>query len=88
MLTLPTYILRFKAAFPKDLSGLKDNSNLWWLKVATALDPRFKELRCLPRTERGEVWQKLSEMLKKREPAPQTEKKWSQSHQRRRWPSY
>jgi hypothetical protein len=68
----PAYIARFKAAFPKDLNWRKDNSNLWWLKVATALDPRFKDLKCLPRTERREVWQKLSEMLKKREPAPQT----------------
>ncbi|XP_053479313.1 E3 SUMO-protein ligase ZBED1-like [Ictalurus furcatus] len=52
----PAYIACFKAAFTKDLNGQKQNSNLWWLKVATAVDPRFKNLRCLPRTERGEVW--------------------------------
>lgn len=38
-----------------------------WLKVATALDPRFKDLRCLPRKEREEMWQKLSEILKDKE---------------------
>ncbi|XP_053510051.1 zinc finger BED domain-containing protein 4-like [Ictalurus furcatus] len=64
----PAYISRFKAAFTKDLNRRKENSNLWWLKVATALDPRFKNLRCFPRAEREE----LSEMLKDREPAPQT----------------
>lgn len=68
----PAYIVRFKAAFTKDLNRRKESSNLWWLKVATALDPRFKELRCLPKAERGEVWQKLSMMLKDGEPAPQT----------------
>ena len=47
-------------------------TNMSWLKVATALDPRFKDLRCLPRAEREEVWQNLTEMLKDREPAPQS----------------
>ncbi|XP_047016312.1 uncharacterized protein si:dkey-96f10.1 [Ictalurus punctatus] len=68
----PAHIARFKATFTKDLNGRKENSNLWWLKVANARDPRFKDLRCLPRAEKGDVWQKLSEMLKDREPAPQT----------------
>ena len=36
------YIARLKAAFTKDLNVRKENSNLWWLKVATCLDPRFK----------------------------------------------
>ncbi|KAJ8404742.1 hypothetical protein AAFF_G00336050 [Aldrovandia affinis] len=42
-----------------------------WLKVATALDPRFKDLKCLPRAEREEVWRTLSEMLKDGKPASQ-----------------
>ncbi|KAI7800451.1 uncharacterized protein LOC130564312 [Triplophysa rosa] len=68
----PAYIVRFKGAFTKDLNRRRETSNLLWLKVATALDPRFKELRCLPKAERGEVWQKLNMMLKHGEPAPQT----------------
>ena len=67
----PAYIVRFKAAFTEDLTKRKANTNLSWLKVATALDPRFKDLRCLPRAEREEVWHKISEMLKDREPASQ-----------------
>ena len=39
--------------------------------VSTTLDPRFKDIRCLPRAKRAEVWQKLSEILKDREPTPQ-----------------
>ncbi len=40
-------------------------------KVATALDPRFKDLKCLPRAEREPVWAKLSELVKGEEPALQ-----------------
>lgn len=69
----PAYIVRFKAAFTEDLNRRKDNTNLLWLKVA--LDPRFKDLRCLPRAEREEVWQKLSEMLMDREPASHPSRK-------------
>ena len=40
-------------------------------KVATALDPRFKDLKCLPRAEREPVWAKLRELVKGEEPALQ-----------------
>ena len=39
--------------------------------MATALDPRFKDLKCLPRAERESVWAKLSELVKEEEPALQ-----------------
>ncbi|KAK7944432.1 hypothetical protein WMY93_000160 [Mugilogobius chulae] len=52
----PAYVVRFKTAFTKDLDKRKQNLNLAWLKVATALDPR---------PERGEVWQTVSKMLRK-----------------------
>ena len=39
--------------------------------MATALDPRFKDLKCLPRAEREPVWAKLSELVKREEPALQ-----------------
>uniref|UniRef100_A0A9J8BNG7 HAT C-terminal dimerisation domain-containing protein n=1 Tax=Cyprinus carpio carpio TaxID=630221 RepID=A0A9J8BNG7_CYPCA len=67
----PAYIVRFKAAFTKDLNQRKENINLEWLKVAAALDPRFKDLKCLPRAEREPVWAKLRELVKGEEPALQ-----------------
>nr|XP_055037062.1 E3 SUMO-protein ligase ZBED1-like [Misgurnus anguillicaudatus] len=67
----PAYIARFKAAFTKDLNQRREKINLEWLKVATALDPRFKDLKCLPRAEREPVWAKLSELVKEQEPALQ-----------------
>ena len=33
-----------------------------------ALDPTFKDLKCLPRPEREEVWKMLSDVLNNREP--------------------
>ncbi|KAJ8375518.1 hypothetical protein SKAU_G00060980 [Synaphobranchus kaupii] len=38
------------------------------MEVATALDPRFKDLKCMPRAEREEVWRVLCEVLNNREP--------------------
>ncbi|XP_061589594.1 E3 SUMO-protein ligase ZBED1-like [Cololabis saira] len=57
----PGYVLRFKAAFTSDLSKRKESTNVQWLKVATALDPRFKDLKCLPRSEREGVWKSIKE---------------------------
>ncbi|XP_070781210.1 uncharacterized protein [Enoplosus armatus] len=48
----PTYKVRIEDAFSEDLSRWRENTSLSWLKVATALDPRFKDLGCLPRAER------------------------------------
>uniref|UniRef100_A0A8C1L2T9 Uncharacterized protein n=1 Tax=Cyprinus carpio TaxID=7962 RepID=A0A8C1L2T9_CYPCA len=76
----PGYVLRFKAAFTSDLSKRKQSTNLQWLKVATALDPRFKDLKCLPRSEREEVWKLIKEESAqqpepRREPEPGPPKK-------------
>lgn len=38
----PAYVVRFKGDFKKDLSQRQDTLNHGWLRVATALDPRFK----------------------------------------------
>ncbi|KAL2078815.1 hypothetical protein ACEWY4_026500 [Coilia grayii] len=57
----PGYVLRFKAAFAADLSKRKESTNVQWLKMATALDPRFKDLKCLPRSEREAVWKSVKE---------------------------
>ncbi|KAJ8342953.1 hypothetical protein SKAU_G00328810 [Synaphobranchus kaupii] len=50
--------------------GLGDSgeADLSASQVATALDPRFKDLKCMPRAEREEVWRVLCEVLKNREP--------------------
>ncbi|XP_071754854.1 E3 SUMO-protein ligase ZBED1-like, partial [Centroberyx gerrardi] len=55
------YVLRFKETFTTDLSKRKESTNVQWLKVATAVDPRFKDLKCLPRSEREEVWRLIKE---------------------------
>ncbi|KAL7389051.1 hypothetical protein ABVT39_025546 [Epinephelus coioides] len=50
----PAYVLRFKTTFREDFIKRKENLNMSWLKAATALDPRFKDLKCMPRAEREE----------------------------------
>ena len=42
----------FKAAFKKDLSERQANISNGWLKIASALDPRFKDLKFVQREER------------------------------------
>lgn len=49
------YMIKFKTTFLKDLDARKANINIRWLKVATALDPRFKDLKSLHKNERDEV---------------------------------
>ncbi|XP_078111814.1 E3 SUMO-protein ligase ZBED1-like [Sander vitreus] len=58
----PGDLCRFKEAFTADLSKWKESMNIQWLKVATAVDPRFKDLKCLPRSERDEVWRLIKEL--------------------------
>lgn len=67
----PVYVVRFKKTFTTDLATRKDSSNLRWLKIATALDPRFKDLKCIPRDERDEVWASVVNMMKEERPAQQ-----------------
>lgn len=61
----PAYVVRFKAAFTKELSQRQDTLNNEWLRMATALDPRFKDLKCLPRGEREGVWTSVEALLRK-----------------------
>ncbi|KAE8278058.1 hypothetical protein D5F01_LYC23873 [Larimichthys crocea] len=63
----PGYMIKFKTAFLKDLDARKANINIRWLKVATALDPRFKDLKSLHKNERDEVWTWIEEMLRQSE---------------------
>ncbi|XP_028323493.1 serine/threonine-protein kinase 32C isoform X8 [Gouania willdenowi] len=41
----PVNIIRLKKAFSEDPSQQKENANLSWLKMTTALDQRFKDLK-------------------------------------------
>ncbi|KAL3969666.1 collagen type XXVI alpha (EMI domain-containing protein 2) [Sarotherodon galilaeus] len=59
----PGYVLGFKKAFTTDIAQRRDSSNLTWLKIATALDPRFKDLKCLSKDERREVWASVHDLL-------------------------
>ncbi|KAM7145911.1 casein kinase I isoform 1-T1 [Macrochelys suwanniensis] len=51
--------------FIADLTKRKDVAYMIFLKIAIALDPRFKNLKCLPKSERDKVWNMLSEVFKK-----------------------
>ncbi|XP_035770678.1 uncharacterized protein LOC102788121 [Neolamprologus brichardi] len=59
----PVYVVKFKMVFTTDLAQRRASSNLTWLKIATALDPRFKDLKCLPKDERREVWTLVHDLL-------------------------
>nr|XP_020470468.1 catechol O-methyltransferase-like [Monopterus albus] len=50
----PAYVVKFKSTFRTDLETRKEHANIAYLKIATALDPRFKDLKCIPRAQRGE----------------------------------
>ncbi|XP_077367138.1 E3 SUMO-protein ligase ZBED1-like [Festucalex cinctus] len=56
-------IVKFKTAFTKELAQRAATLNHDWLKMATVLDPRFKDLKCLKREERDEVWTRLEVLL-------------------------
>uniref|UniRef100_A0A3B5A479 BED-type domain-containing protein n=1 Tax=Stegastes partitus TaxID=144197 RepID=A0A3B5A479_9TELE len=62
----PGYMIKFKDTFSKDLDSRKATINNRWLKVATALDPRFKDLKSIHKNERAEV----CEMLRGSEAGP------------------
>src|SRR5688572_6473223 len=71
----PAYIVRFKDSFTADLKNREQNLNLLWLNVVTALDPRFKHLKCVAKENRDRVWmevQKLVESIMMRETADST----------------
>ncbi|XP_056120600.1 uncharacterized protein LOC130097683 [Rhinichthys klamathensis goyatoka] len=52
----PAYTIKFKGTFAADIEGRKEKTNITWLRVATALDPRFKDLKRLSKPDRAEVW--------------------------------
>ena len=60
----PAYVAKFKTTFRKDPETRKGNANIEYGKIATALDPRFKDLKCIPRAERSEVWALVTNLVK------------------------
>ncbi|KAL3983475.1 transcription elongation factor SPT4 [Sarotherodon galilaeus] len=63
----PAYMVKFKETFKAEMEKRKEKTNIIWLRVATALDPRFKDLKCLRRPDRAEVWRLISALLRERE---------------------
>lgn len=51
----PGYMIKFKAIFMKNLDTRKATMNIKWLKMATALDSQFKDLKSIRKDERDEV---------------------------------
>ncbi|XP_053179676.1 E3 SUMO-protein ligase ZBED1-like [Scomber japonicus] len=65
----PAYLAKFKEALMNDLDQRKDKTNMEWLKVATALDPRFKDLKSLNKADRAGVWRSITALLRGISPA-------------------
>lgn len=61
------YVVKFKSTFRTDLQTRKENANIAFKKIVTTLDLRFKDLKCMPRAERGEVWASVTNLFKKQE---------------------
>ena len=59
----PAFAVRFKTAFVNDLDARMENCNMSWLTLSTALDPRFKRLKCIPKTQRDAVWTELQNLI-------------------------
>ncbi|XP_038160303.1 E3 SUMO-protein ligase ZBED1-like [Cyprinodon tularosa] len=63
----PVYMFKFKATFKADMDDRKDKFNTTWLRIATALDPRFKDLKCLSKPDRVHVWDSICTLLREME---------------------
>ncbi|XP_059190842.1 E3 SUMO-protein ligase ZBED1-like [Centropristis striata] len=63
----PAYMIKFKGIFTADMEGHKEKTNITWLRVGTALDPRFKDLKCLSKPDRTEVWGTICALLQEME---------------------
>ena len=61
----PGYSRRFKEGFHTDLMCRQKKTEInGILHVATALDPRFKSLKCLPREKQSTVWNLVENLIK------------------------
>lgn len=62
----PAYMVRFKETFTTDMDKRKEKFNTTWLIVATSLDPRFKDLKCLSKADRSKAWNSICALLQER----------------------
>ena len=61
----PLYVAKFKDELCKEIEVTKTNlENNMLIKTATALDPRFKKLKCIEQRSREAVWQHIISMIK------------------------
>ncbi|KAF0040429.1 hypothetical protein F2P81_006327 [Scophthalmus maximus] len=67
----PLCVVRFKKVFTTDLAERRNSTNLTWLKITLALDPRFKDVKCLPKAERSEVRASVCNLVMYASPAQQ-----------------
>jgi len=59
----PGYIIRFKKAFLKDFALRLENINgIQLLYIATALDPRYKTMRCVSQEKRDFTWKEIERL--------------------------
>lgn len=63
----PAYILKFKDPLMEDLEQRKNKTYVEWL--ATALDPRCKDLKSFNKADRAEVWRSIAALLRRMKPA-------------------
>ena len=61
----PLYVTRFKTALTADLETRREVLlQSMHVKLSTALDPRFKQLKCIPKPEREPVWNFIKNTVK------------------------
>lgn len=71
----PGYAAKFKAGFFVDLQTRLDKMECdAVLQVATALDVRFKSLKCLKKEKRDDIWQLIEHLMTDIETEPPTKK--------------
>ncbi|XP_074988858.1 serine/threonine-protein phosphatase CPPED1 isoform X2 [Caretta caretta] len=68
----PAHIVGFTNTGTAALTKHEEGTNVRFLKIATALNPRIKNLKCLPKSEWDKVWSMLSEVLKEQHFAAET----------------
>ena len=73
--------VHFKNTFTADLTKRKEGTNVRFLKIAAELNPKFKNQKCLPKSERDEMWSLLSEFLKEQHSSVETTEP---NHQKRK----
>lgn len=76
----------FKTSFKWDLAERQANIS-GWLKMASALDPCFKDLKYLPKGEREELWNSLLRPCWNKKPAELFQTPQRNQQRRRRGPS-